>query len=212
MDSIIGILVTSFIVGLSGAMMPGPVLTITIGEASRRGFIAGPLVVLGHGILEFVLVISISLGLGKILAMNTVVGVIALLGGFLLLWMGIGMLKSVRRLSLSIDVSDNQNYKNHPVIAGILTSISNPYWTVWWATIGLGYIALSQKLGLMGWLSFYFGHIMSDLIWYSAVSFTVGMGRRLMTDKIYRGIIACCAIFLLVFGLMFGYSGIKHLI
>ena len=47
---------TSFVVGLSGAMMPGPLLALNIGEAARRGFWAGPLLVLGHGIVELSLV------------------------------------------------------------------------------------------------------------------------------------------------------------
>ncbi len=36
MDSVAGIAITSFLVGLSGAMMPGPVLTVTIGETAAR--------------------------------------------------------------------------------------------------------------------------------------------------------------------------------
>lgn len=31
------IFVSSFIIALSGAMMPGPLLTVTIGDSSRRG-------------------------------------------------------------------------------------------------------------------------------------------------------------------------------
>ena len=95
---------------------------------------------------------------------------------------------------------------------GMLMSLANPYWTIWWATIGLGYILYSFKLGLLGVIAFFLGHILADLTWYAAVSFTVAHGRRFMNDRIYRGIIACCAAALLVFGLYFGFTGAQRLI
>ncbi len=45
--------------------MPGPLLTATISESSQRGFIAGPLLITGHAILELVLVIAFLLGLAR---------------------------------------------------------------------------------------------------------------------------------------------------
>ena len=56
-----------FIMGLTGAMAPGPLLTITIGESAKRGGIVGPLVVLGHGILELALLALIVFGVANFL-------------------------------------------------------------------------------------------------------------------------------------------------
>jgi threonine/homoserine/homoserine lactone efflux protein len=98
------------------------------------------------------------------------------------------------------------------VLAGILTSLSNPYWAVWWATIGLGYIALSLKLGTAGLVAFYCGHILSDLAWYGAISLSLVLGHRLLTDRAYRGLVAACAVFLFGFGLYFGYEGVRALV
>ncbi len=100
----------------------------------------------------------------------------------------------------------------HPVLAGILTSLSNPYWALWWATVGLSYIALSLQLGWAGLAFFYLGHILSDLAWYSAVSVALAMGRRLITDRTYRGLVTACAVFLVGFGLYFGYAGARLLL
>ncbi|MBI3122020.1 MAG: LysE family transporter [candidate division NC10 bacterium] len=225
MDSLAAIAITSFLVGLSGAMMPGPVLTVTIGETAARlrggipgenirtrtrGALAGPLIVLGHGILEILLVMGVVLGLGKLLIVGPVIGTIALLGGAVLLWMAWGMLRSVRSLSLQ-DTTAGED-RRHPVLAGILTTLCNPYWIIWWATIGLSYIALSLRLGLTGLISFYIGHILSDLLWYGSVSLTLALGRRLLTDRTYRGLVTACAVLLLGFGLYFGYAGVRYLL
>lgn len=67
MNSLFGIFITSFLVAFSGAVAPGPVLTITISETARRGFWAGPLIIVGHGILELILFIAIFFGFNRIL-------------------------------------------------------------------------------------------------------------------------------------------------
>jgi threonine/homoserine/homoserine lactone efflux protein len=216
-ESLAGIAITSFLVGLSGAMMPGPVLSITIGEtaarlrapgARLRGALVGPQVVLGHGLLEILLVVGITLGLGAVLARESVLGAIGVAGGSVLVWMAGGMLRGLRGLSLQGGA--NPGARRHPVLAGILTTASNPYWTLWWATIGLGYIALSQRLGVTGLAAFYLGHICSDLAWYSLVSGTLAAGGGLLTDRIYRGLVGACALFLFGFGVYFGYAGARH--
>jgi threonine/homoserine/homoserine lactone efflux protein len=221
MDSVIGIAVTSFIVGLSGAMMPGPVLSVTIEETAARvradagarsrlgAALAGPLVVLGHGLLEILLVVAVTLGLGRLLTRGPVGGVIGVVGGAVLLWMGWGMLAGLRTLRL--EGASGRGRRAHPVLAGFLTSLSNPYWALWWATVGLGYIALSLQRGVVGLIVFYLGHILSDLAWYSSVSVTLALG-RVLTDRSYRGLVTACAVFLVGFAIYFGYAGMRLLL
>ena len=206
-----GIFITSFIVGLSGALMPGPMLTVTISQSAVRGWIVGPLVVLGHGILELALVVAIAYGLGQFLAKGPVIGTIGIVGGAVLLWMGWSMVRDARKVSLVID-GKRGAASLHPVWAGILSSLSNPYWTVWWATIGLGYIAFSMKYGMPGISFFYTGHILADLVWYVLIAALVHFGKRWTNDRVFQTLIALCGIFLIGFAAFFGYSGIKHLL
>ncbi|MBN1636251.1 MAG: LysE family transporter, partial [Deltaproteobacteria bacterium] len=58
---------SSFVIALSGAMVPGPLLTVTISESARRGAMTGPLLIVGHGILELLLLIAIMMGLAPFL-------------------------------------------------------------------------------------------------------------------------------------------------
>jgi threonine/homoserine/homoserine lactone efflux protein len=207
---LITIFATSFVIALSGALMPGPLLTITLSESARRGFHAGPLIVLGHGILELFLLLLLLLGLAPILKNDQVIGSVGVVGAVVLIWMAVGMVRSLPSLSLERVSKDSKS--TNPVWAGVLMSLANPYWIIWWATIGLGYILYSFTVGLLGVAAFFAGHILADLAWYAAVSFAVAHGRRFMSDKIYKGVIACCALALLVFAIYFGFSGAQRLI
>lgn len=206
---------TALVVGFSGAMMPGPLLTVTIGESVRRGFAAGPLIVLGHAILEILLVVLLVLGLAQFLASERVNTVIALVGGAFLVYMGWSMARDAWRGRVSLDLgspggseSDAHNLNAprpgmHPVAAGILVSLSNPYFTFWWATVGLAFITTSIAFGIAGLVTFTTGHLLSDLIWYSLVSGAVAGGRRFISQQVYRGIIAVCGVFLVGLGAYF---------
>ncbi len=225
------IFVTSFVIGFSGAIMPGPLLTVTIAETTRRGLWAGPLIVVGHGILELALILALVGGLSVFLTAGFISQAIAILGGAFLLYMGIGMVCDAIKGRVTFQMNDplldeakardeNANIKSdragqrnmlknmHPVLMGILVSISNPYWILWWVTVGLGYITISMEKGTLGLTSFFTGHILADLAWYSLISAVVVGGMRFLNAKIYSGVIAVCGVFLFALGGYFLHYGI----
>ena len=200
---------SSFVVALSGALMPGPLLTMVVRESSRRGVIAGPLMILGHGLLELGLVTALLLGMAPILQSNDVFVIISLLGGAILFGMSMSMFRTLSKLSLNLDVQ--QGKSRNLIIAGVLFSLANPYWTIWWASIGFGYIMSSIKFGTEGIVVFFTGHILADLSWYALISYSVARGRRFFTDTIYRWLIGVCAFCLIIFSGYFFYSGIERM-
>ncbi len=213
------IFVSSFIIGLSGALMPGPLLAVAIRDSARRGFIAAPLLVVGHGILEAALVALILLGLAEWLKGALAMAVISLAGGAMLLWRAVGMLREVPTLSApradagpGDAAGGSGGSPARSVLDGIVVSVSNPYWSFWWATIGLGYLVVARSLGAVGVAAFFGGHILSDFAWYLFVGFAVSMGRGRLSDRLYRGVVGCCAAFLVFFGLWFGYFGVTKLL
>ncbi len=200
--------VTAFLVGLSGAMMPGPLLTVTIAESARRGFIAGPLIILGHAVLELALILALITGLSVFLSNTTVSSTIALLGGMFLLYLGFTMSREAVRGNVSLgDINQNEDGTTkkglHPVVAGAVISLANPFWSIWWATIGLTYLTISLESGRIGLASFFSGHILADLAWYTLVAAVVAGGRKFISPRVYKYVIVVCGIFLLVLGLYF---------
>lgn len=200
------IFLTAFLVCFSGAVVPGPLFTVTVGEAARRGFIAGPLVVIGHAFLELVLVIGLVKGLGEYLTRPAVGAGIAFLGGAVLIYLGYGMVREVRGQQINFNTGGgavNLGEKTpfwHPVFTGVVASVSNPYWSLWWATVGLGYITLALKKGVPGIAAFFSGHILGDLLWFTLVAAVVAGGRRFFSANAYRWVFLFCGVFLVGLG------------
>jgi threonine/homoserine/homoserine lactone efflux protein len=201
---------SSFVIALSGAMMPGPLLTATISESSQRGVFAGPLLIVGHGILELFLLVALVFGIAPFLQRNDVFAVVAISGGVILIWMAVGMFRSLSSLSMSLNPGTSK--RGSIILNGAILSIVNPYWIIWWATIGFGYVIFSWQYGMAGIVFFFTGHILADLTWYSVVSTAVGTGRHLFTDRLYRGIITVCAVVLILFALYFMYAGVQKIV
>jgi len=207
---LLGIFSSSFVIALSGALMPGPLLTYTVAAAAQRGFWAGPIIMLGHGALELALLVLLLLGVGAIINQPWIMGVVALSGAFVLWWLGYDLLSSVRTSRL--DLSGTGAGKFHPFWAGVVMSLANPYWLVWWVTLGLSYVLFAYNYGLWGVAFFFLGHFLADLVWYSLVAMAVAQGKRFLSDRLYQGFMTACAVFLLAFGCFFGYHGVKTLL
>lgn len=193
--------------------MPGPLLGVTIDGSLKKGWIAGPLAVLGHGILELILIIVMAFGLKDFFSNSKVAGFIGLFGGAFLAWMGYGMIKSsiTKSLSLENQKAENSAGIRNLVLAGALVSATNPYFILWWASAGMESVRQSYALGLTGVLFFFAGHILSDFVWYSAVSTAFSRGQKLISDTVYRWIILLLGIFITVFSIYFICSGLKML-
>lgn len=210
--SLVSIFFISMGVGLSGAVMPGPLLTVTINESYRRGFVAAPLLVAGHAVLEGTLIVLLVLGLDRVVGNDIFFGVVGVAGGAFLFWMGLGMAMDVRDGRLHIDLRTHGGTRIGPFVAGLTTSVSNPYWFLWWATFGLSWLLRSMDRGVAGVLAFFTGHILADLLWYFLVAFLVVTGKRFLSDRAYNYVILGCGTFLLILGARFVGDGLFHLL
>ncbi|MGB9659860.1 MAG: LysE family transporter [Nitrososphaerales archaeon] len=204
---------SSLVIGYSGALMPGPVLIVTINEATKRGFKSGFYVSVGHAFLELILVILLTLGLAEILSLKPIVALIGLLGGAFLSWVAYNILKDTlrRKISLSFDVKPD-NHKMSSMVLGIFTSLFNPFWLIWWVSVGAIFLLNSLEFGIMGVMAFYFGHILADLSWYGSVSFAMARGKNFISDKTYRTILTLCGSILIFFSVFFIKSGLEALL
>ncbi|MBN1432423.1 MAG: LysE family transporter [Methanomicrobiaceae archaeon] len=190
--------VLSFLIGLTGALVPGPTLIATINESLKSGWTAGPRVTSGHIAIELAIAIAIVFGMSAMLSEYT--NTIAVLGGAVLVIFGIMNLISARNIKIS---STGAPIEAGPFLAGIITSVTNPYFWIWWLTTGAGFLLAGLKGGVIFAAAFMIGHWFSDLGWFTFVSAGISKGKNVMPERVYRGIIAGCGIFLVGFGLWF---------
>lgn len=207
------IFATSLVVGLSGALSPGPLLALCIRESASRGFAAGPLLSTGHALLELLVVVALAKGLSQVLSQPSVVAAVGIGGGLFLLWMAWGMARSPAQLSIQGTPKPEASPARlrGPVLLGALVSLSNPFWFIWWVTVGSAFIVRSFNLGAAGIAAFYLGHILADYTWYSAVAATVASGRRLLTPRLYRGLMLACAALIAALGSYFITASLRTL-
>ena len=78
----------SFVVGFSGAMMPGPLLAVGIAETPRHGWLTGPVISFGHALAEIGVVVVLAFGAAALAGNPLVARVIAVVGGVAVLLMG----------------------------------------------------------------------------------------------------------------------------
>jgi threonine/homoserine/homoserine lactone efflux protein len=204
--SLLLFLVQVFVISLSGVMAPGPVTAAAIGMGTRSRY-AGPLIAVGHGIVEFPLMVLIVLGLGEILKLPTAQIIIGLAGGVFLLMMAIQMLSGLR----SAEKQEFKSTKSAPVLAGVILSAGNPYFLFWWATVGLALATTATGMGIWAFVLFAILHWLCDLIWLSALSFASFKGSVLLGPRGLRIVLMICSAALFVFSVFFIFNAVRLL-
>jgi threonine/homoserine/homoserine lactone efflux protein len=210
MGEIVEIFFGAMVVGFSGALTPGPMLTLVISSTAEKGFWTSFFIVVGHALLELLVVAAFFLGLIRYLENPLISKIIGIVGGVFLLYLGVDILVSVARRKFRIDFKSmiekrtiNARSTGIIIMKGVLVSLMNPYWYIWWISIGAAFIIKSVKFDMGGVTAFYTGHISADFIWYLFIGFLISTGRRFLNQKVYNGILIACSIFLFYLGIRF---------
>ena len=210
----------SFGIGISGAVSPGPLTIVTIQQSIKNGFFVGPVMAIGHSILEIFVVLFLALGLLSFAQDNQFVeNIIGVVGGVVLLIMGRslillkadqGILSLANASAVQTDGSIFTKYKIWINLGwlSVVVSATNPYFVIWWLTIGAKIINDGLGSGPMGVSAVYFGHIMADFAWMILLSMIFSSGKNWITLTTQNIINRVCGFLLVCFGIYFLYSPI----
>jgi threonine/homoserine/homoserine lactone efflux protein len=196
------------LVSTSGVLSPGPLFFINILYGSKYGSFEGLKIASGHAIVEFPLIIALSYALYSFSytfhVSDTIFKFIGLSGGIFLLLFSflqiISILKDKSTYSQTISIR-KFNIKN-PIIIGVIFSILNPFFLVWWLTIGSKLISDSViNFGVVEGISIIFlSHIWMDYFWLWFTSFMINKGKSIITGKLYRIFVFTISIILGIYG------------
>lgn len=179
--------------------MPGPLLSLVIAESMKRGKRAGIIICAGHALLEAVTIAFIISGLAARARDPGIYRLIELIGSGLLIFLGITMITSRARPPEKNSRENASAGSDLLLLAkGVTVSAGNPYWLLWWLTVGFGFM-MSFQWGFWAVLVFFLGHTLADCCWYYLVSAGITRGRKFMAPRIYRTILRSCGLFLVVF-------------
>ena len=228
MSDLILLFIEWFLIGFTGAIVPGSVLVMIINVTGNQGWQSAELAIVGHAVLEMVFVVLLVLGLSPFLLLPEVQFWLPLLGGTVLVVLGsraiIETLRSHKPSVLdepsslttkNIVIPEDQKKpqkRSLPLALGIATSIANPYFVIWWATIGatfitrfLPYFPPVPFVILPTALLISVSHSSTDFIWYTVVIIGLVKGRQFLGARYYTFLV-------FVSGVIMAYLGATYLI
>jgi threonine/homoserine/homoserine lactone efflux protein len=198
MYEILQMLAIAFTIGLTGALAPGPTLVATVNSSLKDGWTAGPKVAAGHALVEILIFLLIIGGLADV--MQEYSRAIALAGGLALIIFGFMTVLGSRSATLA---APQGQIIGNAYLAGIITSAANPYFWIWWFSIGSALVLSGLHSGVIMAALFMIGHWFADFGWLILVSISLDRGRSILSERSYRRILGICGGFLVCFGIYF---------
>lgn len=195
-------LFSAVMISLSGVLSPGPMTAAVIQQGSRSEF-TGIYIALGHGVIEMPLILLIFLGASSFLQVEWVRILIGMAGGIYLLFMAKDLLISRKNEEVKKEGGMPSSF-----FSGIILSIGNPSFLLWWGTIGVGLVINAVRFGLIGLILFALFHWLCDLLWYSFLSLASFRGIKMFGAGFYKKISIVCGLAMFFYGGVFIFNSL----
>jgi threonine/homoserine/homoserine lactone efflux protein len=199
-------LASVMLISLSGVLMPGPLFAVTI-QKSAKSKVAGALIAVGHGVVEFPLMVLIYFVLSQFTIPTWVQTAVGLVGGGLMISMGIQAFKN-RNNQDQATVS----LKRDSLLSGVWTTAANAGFILWWLTIGTALVLNAQMFGLAGFGVFAGVHWSIDFLWYAVVGLLIFKSQRFWTKRVHLGVTLFCVGVFLLFDVLFVGSALMSVL
>ena len=201
----------------SGVLSPGPLFFINLIYGSRQGAHAGIKIAYGHTIVELPLITILALGLSKFssldLTSNGNFKIIGLIGGISITLFSLMQIHSIIKrkvVAALINANNNNSHffkvnskRNGPLILGIIFSALNPFFLIWWFTVGLKLISDSIFIFgiVLGVMFTFFFHMWMDYAWLTFTSYMISKGISILKAKFYNTLLLILSVVLALYGL-----------
>lgn len=200
---VLNFVATVILLTASGALAPGPLFFVTISQGAKFGAKSGLVFSIAHTLVEFTLVMLLALGLLTVANQPIVKLGIGVVGGVVLLVFGVMQIRSALTSKFDETKSERLATRNFLLIGLAFTGL-NPFFIVWWLTVGANLILLALAFAsLAGVVFMYVCHVWMDYVWLTLVAHFAKMGTNVVGFKWYRLLMAVFGAVLIYFGLTF---------
>jgi threonine/homoserine/homoserine lactone efflux protein len=190
-------------ISMTGVMLPGAMTAVTLSRGAESPY-SGILISIGHGIVEVPLIIIIFLGFSYLVNFTIIKIIIAFGGSFFLILTGIGMFFKIKETEASKSILNPSR-----VMTGILFSIGNPAFILWWLTLGAALIMKVSKFGTLFLIAFIIIHLLCDLLWLFFLSALSFKGGQFFGRKFQKILFVACGILLFFFSIKYFIDGLN---
>ena len=200
MSDIIEFAIIVIIISASGVMSPGPLFAANITYGLKQGTKAGIKIAIGHSIVELPLVILLGIGIFSLEIFPEFKTIISILGAITLFVFAFIQIKS----TLKKNEKSETKLKQGPIITGVLLSALNPFFIIWWLTIGLKLISDAMAIwAFVGILIVFVLHVWMDFVWLGSTAFLISKSKKIISNTNYKIIMLALSVILIYFGITF---------
>jgi threonine/homoserine/homoserine lactone efflux protein len=186
-------------------MAPGPITVATLAHG-RQDPLAGVWINIGHSIAEVPLIFVLLLGLEPFLESENIRRVLSIGGGLVMVWMGQGL---IRKGNMETIPKNCTHLQWNPIYDGAILTALNPYWLLWWMTVGAGLISRALNFGAATVVALMIViHLLCDFSWGTFLSFSAYRSKNILRPEKWGYIEMGCGAVLILFGGIFLYEGI----
>ncbi len=193
----------------SGALAPGPMFAANVIYGSKYGARSGLSFSIGHTLVELPLILLLGFGLLSIAQQPYIASSIGVIGGAALIAFGIYQMKSsISAKHVKHDFGE-ENLRRSSVVAGVLFTVLNPFFILWWLSVG-SRLVLEALLfaSLAGLVVLFVSHVWMDYAWLTFVAYLAKRGTSIIGTRGYRGLLVVFSLVLIYFGYVFLASAI----
>ena len=191
--------------GLSAGFAPGPLLALVISETLQHNIKSGVKVAIAPAITDFPIIIFTLFILAKLSNFHDILGIISLIGGFFILFMGY---ESIRTKGIEIAFPETTPKS---LTKGILANALNPHPYLFWFSVGAPTMIKAMRQDMISPLvfisSFYVFLIGSKIL----TAILVGRSKNFLEGNTYIYIMRFLGLVLCILAVALFRDGLKLL-
>jgi threonine/homoserine/homoserine lactone efflux protein len=188
----------------SGVLAPGPLFFANLAYGTQHDRWSGIKVAYGHTIVELPLIIILAAGLVAFDTAKKYTGVIGVIGGIAILVFAGLQIASIFKQIHGYEKNSNSLGSKGPIIGGIILSALNPFFVLWWFTVGLKLVVDSEVFGVVNGIAILFAlHIWMDYAWLGSTAYLASIGASVLRSKYYPALRLGLTVVLIYYGVSF---------